>query len=123
MARPSTVTHLADILAAASHWKERCLLADGSVFTEGDLWTANNIDAFEQYFVQNPQPGKAAFMEKFRIQLDPEAPTPVRQLGAEMLWVLLLFSSNIGGERKRHNVSEVWSWSGSSLDSNHPLMK
>ena len=63
----------------------------GPFFADGDLWTANNIDALEQYFVQNPQPGKTSFMEKFRTQLDPAAPPPVRQLAAEMLWICCCF--------------------------------
>jgi hypothetical protein len=74
MARPSSVSHLADILAAAEHWKTRCLLADGSVFTDAHLWSAENIDLLDKYFVQNPQPGREPFKEKLRRQLEPAPP-------------------------------------------------
>lgn len=40
-----------------------------------------------------------------------------------MLWLMLQFPSNIGGDKKRENVLEVWSWSGEALDANHPLLK
>ena len=108
MARPTTGPHLADILAAAVHWKERCLLADGSVLTDAPLWSSENIALLDQYFVQNPQPGKAPFKEKLQRQLE-TAPPPVRQLAAEMLWLLFLFPSSIGGDKKLENVREVWS--------------
>ena len=32
--------YIDDVLAAAAEWKERCFLADGSVFTDESLWTA-----------------------------------------------------------------------------------
>ena len=47
---------------------------------------------------------------------------PAKQLAAEILWFLLLFPSNIGGAKKRQNVLEVWSWSGESLNSSHPML-
>lgn len=122
MARTSTVPHLADILAAADHWKQNCLLANGSVFTNAHLWSADNTDLLDQYFVQNPLSGKDPFREKLKRQLE-HAPPAVRQLAAEMLWILLLFPNNIGGPKKRENVQEIWSWSGQPLDSNHPQLK
>jgi AAA domain (dynein-related subfamily) len=122
MARTSTVSHLADILASAEHWKQNCLLADGSVFTSLHLWSAVNIDSLDQYFVQNPLSGKDPFREKLKRQLEP-APPVVRQLAAEMMWILLLFPNNIHGPKKRENVQDIWSWSGQPLDANHPQLK
>jgi MoxR-like ATPase len=122
MARTSTVSHLADILAAAEYWKQNCLLADGSVFTDAHLWSADNIDLLDQYFVQNPLSGKDPFREKLKRQLEP-APPEARRLAAEMLWILLLFPNNIHGPKKRENVQEIWSWSGQPLDSSHPQLK
>ena len=121
MARPSTVVMLSEILAAAEHWKSKCLLADGSVFTENPLWSTHNLDLLDQFFIQNPVEGKTSFLEKLRTQLEP-APREVKQLAAEMLWILLLFPSKIGGDKKRENILEIWSWSGESLDESHPLL-
>jgi MoxR-like ATPase len=122
MARLSTIPRLANILAAADHWKGSCLLADGSVFTDGRLWSEENLHHLDVYFVQNPQSGGDPFRVKLRRQLEP-APPAACQLAAEMLWLLLLFPSRIGGDAKRGNVLDVWSWSGQHLDPNHSLLK
>jgi MoxR-like ATPase len=121
MARQSSITNLDGILAAAKHWKERCLLGSGSVFSESQLWTANDVDLVNKYFVQNPLEGKQTFLQKLEQQLTP-ADATVKQLTAEMIWALLLFPSNITGNRKRKNVLEVWSWSGLTIDQNHPML-
>ena len=122
MARLSSITNLDGILAAAKSWKERCLLGSGSVFSESQLWTADNVDLVNKYFVQNPLEGKQTFLQKLKQQLTPAEPA-VKQLAAEMVWALLLFPSNITGNTKRKNVLEVWSWSGVGIDQNHPMLK
>ena len=66
MARHSSITNLDGILAAAKGWKERCLLASGSVFSESQLWTADNVDLVNKYFVQNPLEGKQTFLQKLK---------------------------------------------------------
>src|ERR1039457_7165111 len=107
MARLSTIQHLDDVLAAANRLKEHCLLANGSVFSEAEIWTLQNIDLLDKYFVQNPIEGKSSFIEKLSTQLRPSEPA-IKQLAAEMIWALLLFPSNISGSKKRESVLEVW---------------
>ena len=121
MARPSSVKKLDEILAAAGQWKAKCLLADGSLFGENPLWSAKNLDLLDQYFIQNPLEGKSRFIDKFKQQLGP-APSQVKQLAAEMLWALLLFSDSIGGEKKRETVLSIWSWSIEPINANDPLL-
>jgi dynein-related subfamily AAA family protein len=126
MARLSTVPEYpkldqAPVLEAAQRWKDKCLLSDGSVFSNYPLWTEPNLAALEEHFINNPITGDEPFLDKFRRQLE-STPGPVKQLAGEILWLLLLFPSNIGGPRKRHNVMEVWSWSGENLDGSHPLL-
>src|ERR1700722_1490789 len=121
MARTTKVDSLSEIIAAADRWKTNCLLKDGSVFTDEPLWTADNIDLLDQYFIQNPLEGKESFIDKLRKQLQPALP-PVKQLAAEMLWILLLFPSKISGDKKRETVLEIWSWSGNPLDNQHSLL-
>lgn len=41
---------------------------------------------------------------------------------AEMMWVMLLFPSNVGATKKRENVLTIWSWSGDSLKEGHRLL-
>jgi hypothetical protein len=126
MARLSTVsdhpgTDEPPILDAAQEWKRKCLLSDGSIFSGSGLWTPSNLAILDERFINNPIKGEEPFLDKFRRQLE-STPGPVKQLSAEILWLLLLFPSNIGGPTKRRNVTEVWSWSGQSLDNSHPLL-
>jgi MoxR-like ATPase len=126
MARLSTVPDYPKedqppILNAAQQWKQKCLLSDGSVFSNSPLWTRSNFTILDEHFVRKPIIGDQPFLDKFRQQLD-STPGSIKQLAAEMLWLLLLFPTNIGGPKKRHNIMEVWSWSGENLDSSHPLL-
>ena len=41
---------------------------------------------------------------------------------AELLWVLLLFPSNIGALKKRETVREVWAWSNEALPESQPML-
>src|SRR5579862_1436936 len=122
MAKLSTIERLGEVLEAALHWKDRCLLSNASVFSEAEIWSPHNIDSLDRYFVQNPLEGKSSFIDKLRIQLTP-ADSAVKQLAAEMIWALLLFPSNLSGEKKRESVLEVWSWSGAPIDHSHPMLK
>jgi len=126
VARLSTVPEHAEtdepsILNAAQVWKQKCMLSDGSVFSDSKLWTASNLAILDEQFIENPIKGDEPFLVKFRRQLEP-TPGPVKQLAAEILWLMLLFPTNIGGPKKRQNVMEVWSWSGEILDESHPLL-
>ncbi len=107
MGRSQTIDRLNDILNAAERWKNNCLLDDRSVFTEQALWTPENIDLLDKYFVQNPLEGKDTFVSKLRLQLEPAVPA-VKRLAAEMVWAMLLFPSNIRGYKKRETVLEIW---------------
>jgi len=126
MARLSTVaddprTEHASILDAAQQWKQKCLLSDGSIFTTSDLWTKGNLSTLDKCFSQNPISGDEAFLDKFRQQLQ-STNGAVKQLAAELLWLLSLFPTNISGQKKRENIITVWSWSGNNLDPSHPLL-
>jgi 5-methylcytosine-specific restriction protein B len=121
MARLSKLPNLSAILNAAQHWKQRCLVGDGSVLSNSELWSQTNLALLDQYFIQAPMVGAARFLEKFGIQLE-ATPGPAKQLAAEMLWLLLLFPSNIKGDTKRQNVMTVWSWSGETLDPANDLL-
>ena len=96
-------------------------MSAGSVLSNSSLWTLPNLAALDECFSKNPITGGEAFLDKFRRQLE-FTPGPVKQLAAELLWLLMLFPSNITGAKKRHNIMEVWSWSGETLDSSHPLL-
>tara|TARA_R110002167_G_scaffold51814_3_gene149932 strand:- start:1784 stop:4405 length:2622 start_codon:yes stop_codon:yes gene_type:complete len=109
------------IIAAAQQWKEKCALAGGSILSVRQLWTVQNIAALDQHFVNNPLEGEGDFFSKLESQLEPTA-KEVKQLAAEMLWLMLLCPSNISAGKKLENVQLIWSWSGQELDPDQPLL-
>ena len=108
------------IIATAERWKNNCLIKDGSLFTIGDLWTPQNINQFKRFFSDNLIEGnEETFYQKLKTQLA-DSPAEVKQLAAEMLYVILLFPRKIKAETKAKDVRLIWSWSGKSLDESFP---
>ena len=113
--------HIDAVLAAAEAWRERCFLADGSLFGDERLWTLGNIEEFRSRVIDDPIERKDKFINKLEEQLESASPQ-VKQLAAELLWFLYLFLHRraMKPETKRDNIERVWEWSGSSLpDSGH----
>ena len=79
------------------------------------------LDELDQRFVKNLDAGEGDFLSKLKVQLS-EGSADCHQLMAESVWLLLLFPSNVGAEKKRENVRTIWSWSDASLDEHHPLL-
>lgn len=110
------------IYDAAAKWKESGLLAGKSVFSpDASLWTIGLLDELDKRFVRNLDAGDGDFLSKLKTQLSEGSPE-CRQLMAECFWLTQLFPSNTGAEKKRTNVLEIWSWSGSELDSTNPFL-
>lgn len=109
--------HVEAVLAAADAWRERCFLADGSLFGDEALWTLGNIQELKRRFIENPIEGAdRTFYDKLKEQLG-GAPVEVIRLAAEVVWFVLLFPifSATRAETKRAQIREVWEWSGSDL--------
>lgn len=110
------------IYDAARLWSERSLTAKQSVFSEGKaLWTKSLLDELDQRFVKNLDAGEGDFLSKLKGQLSEGTPE-CHQLMAEMLWVMLLFPSNVSAAKKRENVRTIWSWSDNDIKEDHPLL-
>lgn len=91
--------------------RQRSLLNQESLFSPGEaLWTKENLNELDEKFVRNPDDGGTNFIDKLRSQLAGATPSSVR-LMAELLWLLILFPSNIGAVKKKEIVTEIWSWS------------
>lgn len=105
-----------EALEAAARWRDRCLLADGSVLSSKSLWNCDNLDHLQRHFVENLDMGEGDFFQKLKSQLSP-APASAKQLAAEMLWLLFLFISSTGmkAATKRLHIEKVWEWSGEPL--------
>lgn len=110
------------IYAAAQTWRDKSLISGGSVFIDGkELLSQKLLDELDRRFVKNLDIGEGDFLSKLKVQLS-EGSADCRQLMAESLWLALLFPSNVGATKKRENVLEIWSWSGTDLDATHPLL-
>jgi hypothetical protein len=110
------------ILDAARRWRDRCLLDELSVFTDEPLWTTEYLHELKQHFIDNPDFGSGTFLEKLQLQLS-GASGGARKLGAEMLWVTMLFPNNVNRDTKRSMVRTVWDWSGDVLPDDHSLLE
>jgi len=117
-------THpISPIIATSERWKKNCLIGDGSLFSEASLWTLSNVNQFKNHFVDNLiYGGDQTFYEKFEIQLA-NAPAEIKQLSAELLYILLLFPSNITARKKAEDVRLIWSWSGQNIDDIFPNLE
>jgi 5-methylcytosine-specific restriction enzyme B len=123
MARFNPRLDVSNIYPIAERWVRDCLVADRSLFSDSLLWTASNIDELVEAYVRNPiLTPDISFLEKLKQQLSACAPE-VKQLMAEVLYVLTLFQSNVRPATKRELVSTVWSWSETALAADHPLLE
>jgi 5-methylcytosine-specific restriction protein B len=105
---------VAPIFAAAQHWRETALLRDGSVFSDRKLWTLDGMESLETHFINKPDEGQGTYWGKLHDQLQ-ATPPDVRQLAAEMNWLMLLCPSNIKADSKRQAIRETWEWSNEQL--------
>lgn len=106
---------------AAVVWRDQCLLENGSIFSEENLWTPENLDYLITYFVNNLDMGVGDYYEKLGSQLQP-MPSHAKKLAAEMHWLMFLCPGNIGVQSKKDGINKIWSWSGESLSNTHPML-
>jgi hypothetical protein len=111
------------ILRAAREWRDRCLIEDGSIFTEERVWHGDNVAELDKYFVQNLDYGEGDFWTKLEAQLKP-ASEGAKKLAAEILWTmyLMVHVKSMGAETKRYQIRQVWGWSGEDLPEDHQLL-
>ncbi|MFC1567645.1 AAA family ATPase [Pseudomonadota bacterium] len=122
MARQSNQTDFTPILNAGQHWRRRALEAHGSVFTNEPIWTNENFNKLNTFFVENLNWGEGNFLEKLETQLEPAGPE-ANKLAAEMLWLMSLCPCNINPPAKRTLVSTVWEFSGEALPMASPWLQ
>lgn len=121
MARYNSERDLSPILDAAQTWARNCFIADGSLFSDENLWRLEMVEELVTRFVDKPDLGSESFLAKLQRQLS-EAPPQSIRLMAEMLWLLMLFQTRLLPETKRENITSVWQWSGKTLAAS-PLLE
>ncbi|WP_136809601.1 AAA family ATPase [Desulfosediminicola flagellatus] len=97
------------ILEAAEYWRQSAFLSDGSVFSKKVLWNLKSFEALEKFFINKLDSGDGNFYDKLYGQLEPTGPE-VKQLAAEILWLMLLCPSNITAQTKQDGIKKIWSW-------------
>lgn len=98
------------ILEAAEYWRDSALLGGGSVLTSNRLWISPLLEALHEHFVQRPDIGEGKFLQKLVQQLS-STDGAVKQLVAEMMWLMYLCPSSLTAVHKRKTVQTIWSWS------------
>ena len=111
------------ILAAAEQWKRRCLIGEGSVFTDRSLWTRSNFQELQVAYLANlDRESSNPFMEMLQRQLRSTSPD-AKCLWAEMTWMYRLIQGSMGAEAKRKQIATIWNWSGRDFPEGHELLK
>jgi len=111
-----SVTDIETVFQAARRWRDTCLLADGSVFSDKQLWTLENAELLDRFYSQNLQVAGGSFLERLEEQFA-SAPPAAKQLAAEVFWVLYLYPQEraMKGGTKRLQIRRIWEWSGEPL--------
>lgn len=95
-----------EVYEAAATFKERCLITDDSLFTPGSaVWTPEHVGKVGET-VGVEDLGTGSFIEKLEGQLTGLQPVEV-QVGAELLYVLLLPEADTGAAKKREHISRI----------------
>lgn len=110
MARYNSNHDVEPIYEIVEAWKARSLMGDrGLLVDEPDVWSAHNLARVSAAFNDNPDTGSDTFLVKLERQLSALDDSAV-QLAADMMYVMLLFPSNIGAKKKRENIDVILSW-------------
>ena len=112
---------LSAIFSASEAFVERCLIKDGSLFSEQSLWTVELMNEVKSAFMDVEIPDDATFIEKLEYQMLEVSPL-AKCLMAEVLWILLLFTTASKASTKRMQVTKIWGWSDKELSGNHEYL-
>jgi len=119
MARRSEAT---PVYEAVQTWVDHGLLRRVSIFGYEPLWTPENFARLNADFIESPLEDARSFLEKLQEQLA-SSPSPVKLLVAEMLWVMMLFPSNVSYEAKVRLIAAPYEWLEMRLPWNSPLIR
>lgn len=97
------------IYALAAQFRERCLLGERSLlWSETPAWTAVNVKALRDAFMDNPDEGDRSFFEKWEDQLR-KSPPAIHRVAADLMALYCLFPT-MGAARKAELVDTVIGW-------------
>ena len=90
-------------------WKEKCLLAGGSLFSSRNLWAADIIIELIEHYVKKPDVGENDFWKKLEIQLKPTSEN-AKILAAEILYILYLPFHDIRKKTRLEDINKILGW-------------
>ena len=93
-----------EIYNAAAEFRDRCLRAEGSLFTDRHIWTVEALEAVDAR-VATPI-GDGTWLDKLEAQLEILSADEIL-LGVELVFVLLLPQSDTHAETKRKHVRRL----------------
>ena len=77
MSRYHPVWDIEPVLKAAEQWRDNALLGGGSVFDAGPIWSDENIEGMNRFYVENLDEGDGNFITKFEHQIE-DAPAQTK---------------------------------------------
>lgn len=90
MARWNDLPWREDVYKAAELWKTRCLLNDGALTGDPNIWTAENLGEVQERIVHKADWGERNFWQKLQSQLTGAKPG-IFHLMSEIMWLVYLF--------------------------------
>ncbi|MDA8009683.1 MAG: AAA family ATPase, partial [Alphaproteobacteria bacterium] len=110
-----------EVYDAAAHWRDKCLVEDGSLFGDGSLWKKEYFGKeFAEMFDACHKIN--ALMPRLKCQVK-ELPSKYHKLAVEMLWAMYLPNSSITPGGKRKNLQIIADVSGAKLPSGHDFLQ
>ena len=114
----------ATVLEAAAEWKRRCLIGEGSLFTDRPLWTRSSFEELRALYVAKlDDESTDSFVVKLKRQLA-SGSADAKCLWAEMAWVyrLIVHPGSVKPDTKRKRIGEIWRWSERRFPDGHTLL-
>lgn len=105
------------ILGAAEHWKQNSLLSDKGIFEDREIWKLDYFEELDQCLIKRLNKNEDKFTEKLEILLEARPPE-VKQLAAEIWWLMFLCADKYKIQKKREDIKTIWERSGKPFPQN-----
>ena len=105
------------ILEAAEHWKQTSLLSDKGIFEDEEIWKLDYFEELDQYLIKRLDKNKDKFTEKLETLLEARPPE-IKQLAAEIWWLMFLCADKYKIQKKREDIKTIWKGSGKPFPKN-----
>lgn len=105
------------ILEATEHWKHTSLISDKGVFEDTEIWKIGYFEELNQHLIKQLNKNKDKFTEQLENLLQARPPE-IKQLAAEIWWLMSLCHDKYKIQKKREDIKTIWERSGKSFPEN-----